>query len=80
MFACLQGVSFLFEHERDFSVNVSEEFLEYCQEDALSIEVWGHRTIVDETDEFVSKTKSVENRLVFFMSLDHFFRDHCKQQ
>lgn len=25
-------------------VTVNEEFLEYVQEDALSIEVWGHRS------------------------------------
>ncbi|VDK46831.1 unnamed protein product [Anisakis simplex] len=36
--------NFQFEHEKDFLVTVTEEFLEYVQEDALSIEVWGHRT------------------------------------
>ncbi|GMT33536.1 hypothetical protein PFISCL1PPCAC_24833, partial [Pristionchus fissidentatus] len=33
-----------FDDEREFSVVVSEEFLEYVQEDALSIEIWGHRS------------------------------------
>ncbi|KAE9555582.1 hypothetical protein FO519_001253 [Halicephalobus sp. NKZ332] len=33
-----------FEHQKDFEVLVTEEFLEYVQEDALSIEVWGHRS------------------------------------
>ena len=33
-----------FDHEKDFDVLVTEEFLEYIQEDALSIEVWGHRS------------------------------------
>uniref|UniRef100_A0A7E4ZYZ4 Kinesin motor domain-containing protein n=1 Tax=Panagrellus redivivus TaxID=6233 RepID=A0A7E4ZYZ4_PANRE len=33
-----------FDHQRDFDVLVTEEFLEYVQEDALSIEVWGHRS------------------------------------
>uniref|UniRef100_A0A915BGT0 Kinesin-like protein unc-104 n=1 Tax=Parascaris univalens TaxID=6257 RepID=A0A915BGT0_PARUN len=36
--------NFQFEHEKDFLVVVTEEFLEYVQEDALSIEVWGHRS------------------------------------
>ncbi|KHN76784.1 Kinesin-like protein KIF13A [Toxocara canis] len=36
--------NFQFEHEKDFLVTVTEEFLEYVQEDALSIEVWGHRS------------------------------------
>ncbi|RWS12238.1 kinesin-like protein KIF13A, partial [Dinothrombium tinctorium] len=33
-----------FDHTKEFSVNVSEEFLEHCAEGALSIEVWGHRS------------------------------------
>ncbi|VBB27860.1 unnamed protein product [Acanthocheilonema viteae] len=36
--------NFQFDHEKDFCVVVTEEFLEYIQEDALSIEVWGHRS------------------------------------
>ncbi|KAJ1351488.1 hypothetical protein KIN20_007501 [Parelaphostrongylus tenuis] len=35
--------TFVFDHEKDFMVVVTEEFLEYVQDDALSIEVWGHR-------------------------------------
>uniref|UniRef100_A0A1I7XXJ6 Kinesin motor domain-containing protein n=1 Tax=Steinernema glaseri TaxID=37863 RepID=A0A1I7XXJ6_9BILA len=35
---------FQFDYEKDFDVLVTEEFLEYVQEDALSIEVWGHRS------------------------------------
>uniref|UniRef100_A0A914XCF0 Kinesin-like protein unc-104 n=1 Tax=Plectus sambesii TaxID=2011161 RepID=A0A914XCF0_9BILA len=35
---------FQFEHEKDFVVEVTEEFLEHVTEDALSIEVWGHRS------------------------------------
>uniref|UniRef100_A0A914C1N4 Kinesin motor domain-containing protein n=1 Tax=Acrobeloides nanus TaxID=290746 RepID=A0A914C1N4_9BILA len=38
------GKNFKFEHEKDFIVRVNEEFLEYLQEDALSIEVWGTRS------------------------------------
>ncbi|KAG8178989.1 hypothetical protein JTE90_012501 [Oedothorax gibbosus] len=37
-------MTFKFEHTQDFIVNVSEEFIEYCSEGALSIEVWGHRS------------------------------------
>lgn len=32
-----------FEHSRQFDVQISEEFLEFCAEGALSVEVWGHR-------------------------------------
>ncbi|VDO24061.1 unnamed protein product [Heligmosomoides polygyrus] len=38
-----QATTFVFDHEKDFKVVVTEEFLEYVQDDALSIEVWGHR-------------------------------------
>lgn len=40
-----QNMTFKFEHEKDYTVNVTEEFLEHCAEGALSIEVWGHRSI-----------------------------------
>lgn len=33
-----------FDHIKDFTVSVTEEFLEHCAEGALSIEVWGHRS------------------------------------
>ncbi|CAD5230171.1 unnamed protein product [Bursaphelenchus okinawaensis] len=36
--------TFVFDYEKDFYVTITEEFLEYVQEDALSIEIWGHRT------------------------------------
>ena len=32
-----------FDHVKDFTVPVTEEFMELCAEGALSIEVWGHR-------------------------------------
>ncbi|XP_076339669.1 kinesin-like protein KIF13A isoform X2 [Tachypleus tridentatus] len=35
---------FLFDHEKEFTINVTEEFFEHCVEGALSIEVWGHRS------------------------------------
>jgi kinesin family protein 13 len=40
------GVSVLnFDHNKEFVVTLSEEFLEYCTEGALAIEVWGHRSV-----------------------------------
>lgn len=35
---------FKFEHSRDFTIPVTEEFAEHCAEGALSIEVLGHRS------------------------------------
>lgn len=32
-----------FNHQKDFIITLSEEFLELCADGALSIEVWGHR-------------------------------------
>ncbi|GIY38973.1 kinesin-like protein KIF13A [Caerostris extrusa] len=37
-------MTFKFEHEQEFTLNVTEEFVEHCTEGALSIEVWGHRS------------------------------------
>ncbi|CAJ0564179.1 unnamed protein product, partial [Mesorhabditis spiculigera] len=57
--------SFAFHHERDFDVVVTEEFLEYCQEDALSIEVWGHRGYeahVERALELDTKNKTLQER------------------
>nr|XP_023016379.1 kinesin-like protein KIF13B isoform X2 [Leptinotarsa decemlineata] len=39
-----QPTTVKFDHSLDFTVNVSEEFLEHCAEGALSIEVWGNRS------------------------------------
>lgn len=39
-----QNSTFNFEHTADYTVSVTEEFLEHCAEGALSIEVWGHRS------------------------------------
>ncbi|XP_012155796.1 kinesin-like protein KIF13A isoform X4 [Ceratitis capitata] len=39
-----QNMIFKFEHTKDFTVAINEEFLEHCIEGALSIEVWGHRS------------------------------------
>ena len=60
-----------FEHQKDFDVFVTEEFLEYVQEDALSIEVWGHRSsglgndsieLNSNRDEILLKQKGLEER------------------
>ncbi|KOC61693.1 Kinesin-like protein KIF13A, partial [Habropoda laboriosa] len=35
---------FKFDHRKEFTVPMTEEFMEHCAEGALSIEVWGHRS------------------------------------
>lgn len=40
-----QNMTFKFEHTQDYTVNINEEFLEHCIEGALSIEVWGNRSV-----------------------------------
>ncbi|VDM97845.1 unnamed protein product [Thelazia callipaeda] len=50
--------NFQFDHEKDFCVIVTDEFLEYVQEDALSIEVWGHRSSGFDNDSAQSAGKS----------------------
>lgn len=40
-----QNMIFKFDHTKDFTVILNEEFLEHCIEGALSIEVWGHRSV-----------------------------------
>ncbi|PAV58264.1 hypothetical protein WR25_02191 isoform H [Diploscapter pachys] len=50
----------IFEHQRDFPVVVTEEFLEYVQEDALSIEVWGHRSCGSEQKDAARKLDAEE--------------------
>ncbi|CAG9796373.1 unnamed protein product [Diatraea saccharalis] len=36
--------AFRFDHQRDFTLPLTEELVEHCAEGALSIEVWGHRS------------------------------------
>ncbi|KAG8034817.1 hypothetical protein G9C98_007893 [Cotesia typhae] len=38
------SLTFQFNHTKDLTVPVTEEFMEHCSEGALSIEVWGHRS------------------------------------
>jgi kinesin family member 13 len=40
-----QNQAFKFNHTKDYQVTLTEEFLEHCAEGALSIEVWGHRSV-----------------------------------
>ena len=35
---------FTFNHTRQFTIPITEEFMDYCSEFALSIEVYGHRS------------------------------------
>ncbi|XP_024082800.1 kinesin-like protein KIF13A isoform X2 [Cimex lectularius] len=38
------SMTFIFDHTKEFTFAVTEEFIEHCAEGALSIEVWGHRS------------------------------------
>ncbi|EFN63762.1 Kinesin-like protein KIF13A [Camponotus floridanus] len=38
------SLAFKFDHTKDFTVPITEEFMEHASEGALSIEVWGHRS------------------------------------
>uniref|UniRef100_A0AAG5DC42 Kinesin motor domain-containing protein n=1 Tax=Anopheles atroparvus TaxID=41427 RepID=A0AAG5DC42_ANOAO len=40
-----QNITFKFDHEADYIITMNEEFLEHCTDGALSIEVWGHRSV-----------------------------------
>ena len=46
---------FTFNHTQDFSIPVTDEFVDHCNEGALSIEVYGHRSAG-----FASKAKWAE--------------------
>merc|ERR1719414_2489210 len=46
---------FTFNHTMQFTIPITEEFMEYCAEGALSIEVYGHRSAG-----FASKAKWAE--------------------
>ncbi|XP_070160502.1 kinesin-like protein KIF13A isoform X5 [Polyergus mexicanus] len=38
------SLAFKFDHTKDFTIPITEEFMEHAAEGALSIEVWGHRS------------------------------------
>ena len=40
------SLNFKFDHTKEFVIVMTEEFIEYCSEGALSVEVYGHRSAV----------------------------------
>ena len=46
-----------FDHVRDFTVPITEELVDLCTDGALSIEVWGHRSLG-----FTGSTDSIKKR------------------
>ncbi|CAG0889433.1 unnamed protein product [Darwinula stevensoni] len=36
--------TFHFDHVQDFQIQITDEFLDFCMDGALSIEVWGHQS------------------------------------
>uniref|UniRef100_A0AAR2LHC3 Kinesin motor domain-containing protein n=1 Tax=Pygocentrus nattereri TaxID=42514 RepID=A0AAR2LHC3_PYGNA len=60
----------LFNHCKDFVVQVTEEFLEFISDGALAIEVWGHRCAGNghsrwELDTLQAKTRTLRDRCVW---------------
>ncbi|XP_077209169.1 kinesin-like protein KIF13A isoform X2 [Paroedura picta] len=56
-----------FSHCKDYTVNVTEEFLEFMADGALAIEVWGHRcagngSSIWEVDSLHAKTRTLRDR------------------
>ncbi|XP_033100140.1 kinesin-like protein KIF13A isoform X3 [Anneissia japonica] len=58
-----------FNHTREFTVNVSEEFVEHALEGSLAVEVWGHRSSGEtsgssswQMDNIHAKSKSLADR------------------
>ncbi|XP_062573075.1 kinesin-like protein KIF13B isoform X4 [Saccostrea cucullata] len=52
-----------FQHRKDFKINITEEFVENCQDGALSVEVWGHRvTSTGNTETDIAKTVKAKTR------------------
>ncbi|XP_077990731.1 kinesin-like protein KIF13A [Glandiceps talaboti] len=61
--------SMKFEHVREYTVNVSEEFIEHALEGSLAVEVWGHRSAGFDTrptgwevDSLHAKSRSLADR------------------
>lgn len=61
--------SFQFEHTKDYTVLITEDFIEHCTDGALSIEVWGHRSAGFglartgwEVDQQLAKARSLVDR------------------
>ncbi|XP_076752866.1 kinesin-like protein KIF13A isoform X2 [Xylocopa sonorina] len=60
---------FKFNYTKDFTVPITEEFIEHCAEGALSIEVWGHRSAGFsrskpgwEVEQLLAKARSLADR------------------
>uniref|UniRef100_A0A8W8NA20 CAP-Gly domain-containing protein n=1 Tax=Magallana gigas TaxID=29159 RepID=A0A8W8NA20_MAGGI len=52
-----------FQHKKDFKISLTEEFIENCQDGALSIEVWGHRvTSTGNSETDIAKTVKAKTR------------------
>ena len=45
----LNGVSIRFNHSEEHLIRRTEEFIDYCTDSSLAIEVWGHNNISDYT-------------------------------
>ncbi|XP_045131033.1 kinesin-like protein KIF13B isoform X11 [Portunus trituberculatus] len=63
------SITFKFEHTKDYTVLITEDFLEHCADGALSIEVWGHRSAGFgvartgwEVDQQLAKARSLVDR------------------
>ncbi|KAK3891209.1 hypothetical protein Pcinc_004892 [Petrolisthes cinctipes] len=63
------SMTFKFEHTKDYTVLITEDFLEHCTDGALSIEVWGHRSAGFgmsrtgwEVDQQLAKARSLVDR------------------
>lgn len=53
----------LFFFLKDFKISLTEEFIENCQDGALSIEVWGHRvTSTGNSETDIAKTVKAKTR------------------
>ncbi|XP_055998502.1 kinesin-like protein KIF13B isoform X3 [Ostrea edulis] len=56
-------VTVKFQHRKDFKISITEEFIENCQDGALSVEVWGHRvTSTGNTETDIAKTVKAKSR------------------
>ncbi|XP_050727701.1 kinesin-like protein KIF13A isoform X3 [Eriocheir sinensis] len=63
------SITFKFEHTKDYTVLITEDFMEHCTDGALSIEVWGHRSAGFglartgwEVDQQLAKARSLVDR------------------
>ncbi|KAL3097852.1 hypothetical protein niasHS_000587 [Heterodera schachtii] len=57
-----QSTAVEFNSANEFEVCCTRPFLDYLEEDALSVEVWGHRTVPDEDEEEEGEEKEEGER------------------